>query len=223
MGRGDARERASFSPQAETEPSGLCGDEVSRATSPAVRGDGCVPNAEKAAAGELGNPTAPRAAGRGRATEQCEVSPFGGTERSEVCEDDMPHERISLHIRAGGSRPPCGKQPARCSGGARQGFGNAYVCRRSKRRRMSPLLLNWASGQRTACTKPARYPVSRVYVLPRAHEPGGACETRFRFKSHQKATNALAASTRALRSSEVEGSQNVPPSMLGTAPTRGPA
>lgn len=37
--------------------------EVSRATSPAVRGDGCVPNAEKAAAGELGNPTAPRAAG----------------------------------------------------------------------------------------------------------------------------------------------------------------
>nr|DAH90788.1 MAG TPA: hypothetical protein [Caudoviricetes sp.] len=88
---------------------------------------------------------------------------------------------------------------------------------------MSPLLLNWASGQRTACTKPARYPVSRVYVLPRAHEPGGACKTRFRFKSHQKATNALAASTRALRSSEVEGSQNVPPSMLGTAPTRGPA
>ena len=147
----------------------------------------------------------------------------GGTERSEVCEDDMPHERISLHIRAGGSRPPCGKQPARCSGGARQGFGNAYVCRRLKRRRMSPLLLNWASGQRTACTKPERYPVSRVYVLPRAHEPGGACETRFRFKSHQKATNALAASTRALRSSEVEGSQNVPPSMLGTAPTRGPA
>ena len=72
------------------------------------------------------------------ATERCEVSPFGGTERSEVCEDDMPHERISLHIRAGGSRPPCGKQPARCSGGARQGFGNAYVCRRSKRRRMSP-------------------------------------------------------------------------------------
>ena len=61
------------------------------------------------------------------------------------------------------------------------------------------------------------------YAALRAHEPGGACKTRFRFKSHQKATNALAASTRALRSSEVEGSQNVPPSMLGTAPTRGPA
>ena len=97
-------------------------------------------------------PAAPRTVGRGGApkptewarkcpwgaTERCEVSPFGGTERSEVCEDDMPHERISPRIRAGGSRPPCGKQPARCSGGARQGFGNAYVCRRSKRRRMSP-------------------------------------------------------------------------------------
>lgn len=36
-----------------------------------------------------GAPAAPRAVGKGRATKRCEVSPTGGTERSEVCEDAM--------------------------------------------------------------------------------------------------------------------------------------
>ena len=54
--------------------------------------------------------------------------------------------------------------PPACSGGERQGFGNAYVCRGLKRRRMSPLLLNWAPGLRRACTEPARYPVRAGYM-----------------------------------------------------------
>ena len=91
VGRGDARERAEFSPQAETKRSGLCGDEVSRP--PAVRADGCAPARKERRRG-AGNPAAPRAVGRGRATERREVSPFGGTERSAVCKDEYGAPRV---------------------------------------------------------------------------------------------------------------------------------
>ena len=43
-----------------------------------------------------------------------------------------------------------------------------------KRRRMSPSLLNWASGQRTARTNPQDTREDRVYADLQVHEPGTA-------------------------------------------------